>query len=211
MAANRIAVVGAGIAGRGIACASIVGGFETIIEDIRSNVLAQATDGIRRLLDAGVAEGAISAVDAARALQRLRTAGRVEEVGDTDLIIEAGPEEMELKTELFGMLDKFARAGTILASSSPSLPITEMAEVTQRPERCIGMRFADAAGETGLLVLVRTPATSRETLEICSEVGRRMRRRIVTIDESPAGKSNREEKTVESRRAASQFRQESGR
>lgn len=198
MAVNQIAVIGGGTPGRSIAYASIVAGFETTLEDIRSDVLDQAAQWIRQRLDARVAEGSISTTDAGLALKRLRTAGRVEEVGDADLVIEAGPEEMELKIELFGMLDKFARRDTILASSSPSLPIAEMAAVTQRPELCIGMRFSSAAEATGQLALVCIPATSTETIERCGEVGFRMHRHVTRIDESPAAESNSERKAAES-------------
>jgi 3-hydroxybutyryl-CoA dehydrogenase len=174
MSVKRIGVIGAGDLGRSIAWLAILGGFETTVEDIRPEALAQGVDWIRRRLDQKVEQGAIPADEAARALARLRTADRVEEVGDADLVIEAGAEEMELKIELFGILDKFARAEAILASASHSLPIAEMAEVTQRPERCIGMRFGEPFAETKRIELVCGPATSEETVATCREVGRRM-------------------------------------
>ncbi|HVB33489.1 MAG TPA: 3-hydroxyacyl-CoA dehydrogenase family protein [Patescibacteria group bacterium] len=185
MTINRIAVIGAGIMGRGIAYVSAVGGFETTIEDIRSQVLGQAMDWLRRAIDEGVARGRISSEEARQAFGRVRTGGRVEEAADADLVIETGPEEMELKTELFGMLDKFARAGTVLATTSRSLPIAEMAGITQRPELCIGMRFLEPPMDTRRLELVCAPETSEDTLKACLEVGRRMGMEVVTLSESP--------------------------
>ncbi|HVB99263.1 MAG TPA: 3-hydroxyacyl-CoA dehydrogenase NAD-binding domain-containing protein [Candidatus Dormibacteraeota bacterium] len=186
MAVNRISVVWAGSMGRHIACAAALGGFETTIEDVRPRVLEQAMDWLRRTLDEGVAQGRISVEEARRALALLHAAGHMEEAADADLVIEAGPEEMELKTELFGMLDKFTRARTILATSTRSLLVADMAAITQRPERCIGMRFLEPALEARRLELVRAPETSEETVEACREVGRRMGKDVVTLDELPA-------------------------
>jgi 3-hydroxybutyryl-CoA dehydrogenase len=185
MAVNRIAVISAGITGRGIAYVSAVSGFETTIEDIRPLALEQAMDWIRRTIEATVERGDISAEQARQALARVHTAGRVEDAADADLVIDAGPEDMELKTELFGMLDKFARAATILATSSASLSIAEMAEVTQRPERCVGMRFFDPVPEMKRIELIRGPETSQETLEACRDVGQRMSKEVVTLGVSP--------------------------
>lgn len=177
MQVNRIAVIGAGPIGRGIAYLSAMGGFETTLEDVRAQMLDQAMDWVGRKVDGCVQRGEIQADGARQTLARLRTAGGVEDAADADLVIEAGAEEMELKIELFGMLDKFARAGTILATTSRSLPVAEMAAVTQRPERCIGMRFFDSEPGENRVELVRGPQTSEETLEACGEVGRRMGKR----------------------------------
>jgi 3-hydroxybutyryl-CoA dehydrogenase len=185
MVVNRIAVIGAGDLGRGIAYAAALGGFETTLEDVRPEALERAMDWLQSRIEEGVERGAVSAEDARRALGRVRTAGRVEEAADADLVIEAGPEEMELKIELFGMLDKFARAETILATTSHTLSIADMAAVTQRPEHCIGMRFLDPATEGERLELVRTADTSEATLAACRNVGRRMGKDVVMHDESP--------------------------
>lgn len=184
MAVNRIAVIGAETKGRGISFLSALAGFETTLEDVRPEVLGQAMDWLRRTFDESVEKGAISSEEARRALGRVRVVGGVEEACDADLVIEAGAEEMELKIELFGMFDKFSRANAILATSSPSLSVAEMAEVTQRPERCIGMRFLEPVPEPGRIELVRAPETSEETVEACREVGRRMGKDVETLGES---------------------------
>lgn len=185
MVIKRIAVIGAGTTGREIAYLSAVGGFETTLEDIRPQVLDQAMDWMRRTLDESVARGQISSEEAQKAIGRLSTASRVEEAADADLVIETGPEEMELKTELFGMLDKFARAETILATCSHSLPIAEIAAITQRPELCIAMRFFDPLLEATRLELVRAPETSEDTLKACLDAGGRMGKDVVTLAQSP--------------------------
>lgn len=189
MVVNRIAVIGAGTLGWGIACVSALAGFETTLEDVRPQALEQAMEWIRLSFEEQVRHGRISAAQARQALGRIHTAGRVEEAADADLVIDAGPEDMELKTELFGMLDKFARANTILATGSHSLPVEEMAELTQRPELCIGMRFFDPVPDTKRLELIPAPQTSEETLEACREVGRRMGKDVITLGQSPVGAS----------------------
>jgi len=118
------------------------------------------------------------------ACTRLITASTVEEaLHDADLIIEAVAEEMEMKIELFTIFDKFAKPHAILASSSPALSIAEMASVTFCAERCIGMHFSPSAGGKNILELVRAPDTSQETVAACSEVGKRMGREVVVVDE----------------------------
>jgi 3-hydroxybutyryl-CoA dehydrogenase len=185
MTVKTIAVIGAGTMGRGIACVSALGGYDTILEDLRDPALAEAMAWMRRSLDEGIERGKIKPEDASAALARVRTAGRVEDAADADLVIEAAPEDIELKIELFGMLDKFTRAETILASNTSSLSITEMAAVTQRPERCVGMHFFNPVPKMKLLEMVRGLETSEETLAACREVGRRMGKEVVTVRESP--------------------------
>lgn len=185
MAVNRIAVIGAGTMGRGIAYVSALGGYRTILEDVREPALAQAMEWMKRAFDEGVERGKVAAGDAKAALGRVHTASRVEDAADADLVIEAAPEDTELKIELFGMFDKFTRAEAILASNTSSLSITEIAAVTQRPERCIGMHFFNPVPKMKLLELVRALETSEETLAECREVGRRMGKEVVTVRESP--------------------------
>ena len=185
MPVNTIAVIGAGTMGRGIAYVSALGGYDTILEDVRPEILAEATAWIRRSFEEGVARGKVSGADAQSALGRVRTAARVEEAAGADLVIEAAPEDMELKIELFGMFDKFTRAETILATNTSSLSITEMAAITQRPELCVGMHFFNPVPKMKLLELVRALETSEATLAACREVGVRMGKEVVTVRESP--------------------------
>jgi 3-hydroxybutyryl-CoA dehydrogenase len=185
MTVNTIAVIGAGTMGRGIAYVSALGGYQTVLEDVRREMLDEAMSWMRKAFDQGVERGKVSAEDAAKSLARVRTVGRVEEAADADLIIEAAPEDIELKIELFGMFDKFTRAETILATNTSSLSITEMSAITQRPELCVGMHFFNPVPKMKLLELVRALETSEATLAACAEVGRRMGKEVVTVRESP--------------------------
>src|SRR5205085_5447932 len=109
-------------------------------------------------------------------------AGTVEEAArEADLVIEAVPEEMESKIEIFTLLDKVCRPGTILASSTSSLSITEIASVTYRPKKCIGMHFFNPVHKMKLLEIVRALETDDETVATAVEVGRRMKKETVVI------------------------------
>ena len=127
---RTVAVIGAGIMGRGIAHAAALGGYRTILEDLLPNALRKAETEIRSNLDKAVELGKVNASEADAAFSRLEYAGSVDEAArDADLIIEAVPEEMESKIEIFTMLDKICRPTTILASNTSSLSVTEIASV----------------------------------------------------------------------------------
>ena len=183
---RTIAVIGAGTMGRGIAHVSALGGYRTILEDLLPNALRKAEHEIRSNLDKAVKLGKVSAGDAEAALGRLEYAGSVEEAArQADLVIEAVPEEMESKIEIFTLLDKICRPDTILASNTSSLSITEIASVTYRARKCLGMHFFNPVHKMKLLEVVRALETDEGTLTTACEVGRRMHKEIVVIKESP--------------------------
>jgi 3-hydroxybutyryl-CoA dehydrogenase len=183
---NTIAVIGAGTMGRGIAHVAALGGYRTILEDLLPNALRKAETEIRGNLDKAVELGKVSAVDADAAFGRLEYAGGVEEAArEADLVIEAVPEEMESKIEIFTLLDKICRPGTILASNTSSLSVTEIASVTYRAKKCIGMHFFNPVHKMKLLEVVRALETDDDTVATAAEVGRRMGKEVVVIKESP--------------------------
>jgi 3-hydroxybutyryl-CoA dehydrogenase len=187
MTVRTIAVIGAGALGREIAYASILGGYQTIVEDVVSSRLEQAIGWISQTLDADVAQRRVGESVRSAALANLSTASTVEDaVREADLIIETVAEEMEMKIELFTIFDKFAKPGAIFASSAASLSITEMASVTFCADRCIGMRFAEAASSAKWLELVRGLETSDDTVAICREAGLRMGREVAVVREPDA-------------------------
>ncbi len=183
---RTVAVIGAGIMGRGIAHAAALGGYRTILEDLLPNALRKAETEIRANLDKAVEIGKVEASEANAAFSRLEYAGSVDEAArDADLIIEAVPEEMESKIEIFTMLDKICRPATIFASNTSSLSVTEIASVTYRAKKCVGMHFFNPVHKMKLLEVVRALETDDDTLAAVVEVGRRMRKEVVVIKESP--------------------------
>jgi 3-hydroxybutyryl-CoA dehydrogenase len=183
---RTVAVIGAGIMGRGIAHAAALGGYRTILEDLLPNALRKAETEIRANLDQAVELGKVDAADADAAFSRLEYAGSVDQAArEADLVIEAVPEEMESKIEIFTMLDKICRPATILASNTSSLSVTEIASVTYRAKRCVGMHFFNPVHKMKLLEIVRALETDKETLAAVVEVGKRMRKEVVVIKEAP--------------------------
>jgi 3-hydroxybutyryl-CoA dehydrogenase len=183
---KTIAVIGAGIMGRGIAHAAALGGYRTLLEDILPAALRKAESEIRANLDKAVELGKVAAKDADAAFARLEYAGSVDEAArQADLVIEAVPEELESKIEIFTLLDKICRPTTILASNTSSLSLTEIASVTYRARKIVGMHFFNPVHKMKLLEIVRALETDDETLAAVVEVGRRMGKEVVVIRESP--------------------------
>jgi 3-hydroxybutyryl-CoA dehydrogenase len=183
---ETIAVIGAGTMGRGIAYVSALGGYRTILEDVSKQMLEKALAYIREALDDGVSRGKVTPEAKEKALAQITLAHTVEDACRTaDLVIEAVPEEMESKLEIFTILDKFAKPGAIFASNTSSLSISDMAAITFRQENCIGMHFFNPVPKMKLLEIVRTAETSEATLAACCTVGRRMGKEVVVVRESP--------------------------
>ena len=186
MDVKTIGIIGAGTMGRGIAYAAALGGYHTILQDVMPEMLASGTQWISQAFEDAVKRGKLSVEDSAAAFARIETASSVEDVSrQADFLIEAVPEEMELKLELFTFFDKFAKPSSVLASNTSSLSIAEMAEMTYRPELCVGMHFFNPVPKMRLIEIVQAPKTSDETIAVCREVGRRMGKDVVVVKESP--------------------------
>jgi len=183
---QTVAVLGAGIMGRGIAYAAALGGFTTLLQDTSREQLEQGVNDVNATLEKGVATGKVAEADAIAARKRLRTVASLDEAArGADLVIEAVPERMDLKVELFAQLDRVAPAHAILASNTSSLSITEMAAATKRAPQVVGLHFFNPVHRMKLLEIVRALETSPRTLQACEEVGRRMGKECVTVRESP--------------------------
>jgi 3-hydroxybutyryl-CoA dehydrogenase len=183
---STIAVIGAGIMGRGIAHAAALGGYRTVLQDILPASLRKAESEIKSNLDKAVELGKVGRPDADAAFKRIEYASSVEEAARVaDLVIEAVPEEMESKIEIFTLLDKICRPHTILATNTSSLSVTEIASVTYRAPKCLGMHFFNPVHKMKLLEIVRALETDSQTLAAAQEVGRRMGKEVVVVKESP--------------------------
>jgi 3-hydroxybutyryl-CoA dehydrogenase len=180
MEIKTIGVIGAGPVGRGIAYLSALHGYRTILESASQEFLDDGMNSIRRLLDEAVAKKSVTPQQKIQALVNLSTSRSIEDVcREADLLIEAAQEEMEVKLEIFTLFDKFAKPAAILASSSLTISIAELAEITFRTENCIGMRFREPIPNAPLLELIRTIETSEDTVMKCIEVGKRLGREVV--------------------------------
>jgi 3-hydroxybutyryl-CoA dehydrogenase len=184
--AKTIAVLGAGIMGRGIAYASAVGGFRTVLQDTEGAALERAVGDISASLEKGVALGKVDGASAAAAHKRLTTTRELQQAaGEADLVIEAVPEKMALKVELFATLDRIAPRHALLASNTSSLSITEMAAATARAPQVLGMHFFNPVPRMKLLEVVRGLETSDAAIAAACEVGATMGKECVVVRESP--------------------------
>ena len=186
MTIKTIGILGAGIMGRGIAYAAALGGFETVLQDVSGDALERAKQNIHDTLDKGVAAGKVTAEAAAAAKLRLKTTLGVEETAaGAQMIIEAIPEKMDLKIEVFARLDHAAAKDAVLASNTSSLSITEMAAATGRPGQVVGMHFFNPVHRMRLLEVVRALETTDHTIGIAVAVGQAMGKECVVVRESP--------------------------
>jgi 3-hydroxybutyryl-CoA dehydrogenase len=186
MDVKTIAVIGAGTMGRGIAYAAAFGGYKTVLEDISSRVLEQATSWIRQSFEEGVSRGKVEAGVRDKALSLISTSTDVKDaIRDAELIIEAVPEELEMKLAVFTVFDKFAKPGAIFASNTSSLSIAEFTGTIGSRDRCIGMHFFNPVPKMKLIELVCAPHTADKTVSTCREVARRMGKEVVLVNEAP--------------------------
>jgi 3-hydroxybutyryl-CoA dehydrogenase len=182
----KVTVLGAGIMGSGIAHASAIAGFDTVLTDVSSDVLSKADRTIQRYLDAGIERGKIDGHAKESALKRLRLEPDFQSsLEGTGLVIEAVPEKIELKCEIFGKLDELTSADAYLATNTSSLSITEIAAVTNRPDRVIGMHFFNPVPKMKLVEIIRGLDTSEETFRVVQDVARKMGKETVDVRESP--------------------------
>ena len=183
---KNITVLGAGIMGRGIAHVSCFGGFHTILYDISEEMLQSAAAGIKKNYDKAVKKNFLTVVQAKEAFSKLELKQDLQEaVSGADFVIEAVPEKIDLKVELYSQLDKLCKPETIFASNTSSLSITEMAAATDRPQQFIGMHFFNPVHIMKLVEIVRGLETSEETIAATKGVGGKMGKETVTIKESP--------------------------
>jgi len=192
MQIKTIAIIGAGTMGRGIAYASALGGYTTVLEDVSDSMLSKAVAWIRESLDEGVRRGKVEAAARDAALARITTSQVVDEaIRDAELIIEAVPEELEMKLELFTIFDKFAKPNAIFASNTSSLSISDMSELTVSRERCLGMHFFNPAQLTKLVEIIRGESTSPQTIEKASQIVREIGKTPIIAQDEPGFIANR--------------------
>jgi 3-hydroxybutyryl-CoA dehydrogenase len=189
---QNIAVLGAGTMGRGIAHVAAVAGYDTVLFDVDSAVLSKAESSIHKNLDKGVALGKLPAPESEAAKARLALdtdlAAAVEEA---DLVIEAAPESMALKLELFAKVAQFAPTRALFASNTSSLSVTEIGAGTGRPDRFGGMHFFNPVHLMKLLEIVRGLETSDESVALLREVGERMGKSCVVVRDFPGFATSR--------------------
>ncbi|MCG0314962.1 MAG: 3-hydroxybutyryl-CoA dehydrogenase [Calditerricola sp.] len=191
MEIHTILVVGAGQMGSGIAQVAAQSGYNVILHDVEEHFVERGLGVIRRNLDRAVEKGELAAAARDAALARIRTTTALEEARAADFVIEAVTENLAIKADVFRRLDEAAPPHAILASNTSSLPITELAAHTKRPEKVIGMHFMNPVPVMQLVEIIRGLATADEVYRITEDLAKRMGKTPVVVNDFPGFVSNR--------------------
>jgi 3-hydroxybutyryl-CoA dehydrogenase len=189
--ADRVAVIGAGQMGNGIAHVVAQSGISVVMVDVSPDALARGRATIEKNLDRQVKKGTIDAPAREATLARIATGTDVGAASEATLVIEAATENAELKFRIFGELDRLAAPDAILASNTSSISITEIAARTKRPEQVIGMHFMNPVPVMQLVEIIRGLATSDATTAHVVELSRRLGKTPVEVNDYPGFVSNR--------------------
>jgi 3-hydroxybutyryl-CoA dehydrogenase len=189
--AERIAVLGAGQMGNGIAHVFAQSGYDVMMIDVAEAALEKGKGTIASNLDRQIKKGTLQPADKDAILGRIRTATSTDAIADADIVIEAATENRDLKFRIFGDLDAKAKPGAILASNTSSISITEIAARTKRPELVIGMHFMNPVPVMQLVEVIRGLATSEETTKRVFDLSKAVGKTPVEARDFPGFIANR--------------------
>ncbi|AJE82282.1 MULTISPECIES: 3-hydroxyacyl-CoA dehydrogenase family protein [Streptomyces] len=185
--ARKLAVIGAGLMGSGIAQVSAQAGWDVVLRDVTDQALTRGTDGIKKSYEKFVEKGKLQAADAEAALGRITTTTDLDATAEADVVVEAVFEKLEVKQEIFATLDKIVRPEAVLASNTSAIPITKIAAATAHPERVVGAHFFSPVPMMQLCELVRGYKTSDETLATVREFAESVGKTCIVVNRDVAG------------------------
>jgi 3-hydroxybutyryl-CoA dehydrogenase len=188
---EKIAVVGAGQMGNGIAHVFAQSGFTVVMIDVAQSALEKGRSTIEKNLDRQVKKGTLQEADKTATLERIETKTSLDAASDAALVIEAATENRDLKFRIFGDLDGIARDGAILATNTSSISITEIAARTKRPANVVGMHFMNPVPVMKLVEIIRGLATSDETTKKVIDLSTQLGKTPVEVNDFPGFVSNR--------------------
>ncbi len=184
---DRIAIIGAGLMGSGIAQVAATAGVEVVLRDVTEAALQRGRAGIEKSLKRFADKGRLTADEVEAALARITLTTELDEAAHADLVIEAVFENLQVKTEIFQALDRLCPAGTVLASNTSAIPITQIAAATQRPESVVGTHFFSPVPMMALCELVRGYKTSDDTLARARLFAERIGKTCIVVNRDVAG------------------------
>jgi 3-hydroxybutyryl-CoA dehydrogenase len=185
--AGRLAVIGAGLMGSGIAQVAAQAGWDVVLRDLDDTATARGVAAIRTSLDKFVQRGHIAVDDVETALRRITTTTDLEAAADADIVVEAVFERLELKQEVFRALDKICRADAVLATNTSAIPVTQIAAATDRPGSVVGTHFFSPVPMMKLCELVRGYKTSDATLATARAFAEEIGKTCVVVNRDVAG------------------------
>ncbi|MEV1143757.1 3-hydroxyacyl-CoA dehydrogenase family protein [Micromonospora sp. NPDC049799] len=185
--AGRLAVVGAGLMGSGIAQVAAQAGWQVTLRDLDDAATGRGLAGIRKSLEKFAEKGRIDASEVEATLGRITTTTDLEAAADADVVVEAVFERLEIKHEVFRALDKICKADAVLATNTSAIPVTQIAAVTERPEAVVGTHFFSPVPMMKLCELVRGYKTSDETLATAKAFAEEIGKTVVVVNRDIAG------------------------
>jgi 3-hydroxybutyryl-CoA dehydrogenase len=188
---EKIGVLGAGTMGAGIAQVAAQAGFETLLYDIKDEFIANGIGRIASFLRGSRERGKISTEEEQAVLNRLRGTTKLEEVTGSSLIVEAAPEKLELKRDIFQRLDGLCDADTLLATNTSSFSVTAIAASAKKPERILGLHYFNPPPLMALVEVIQGDRTTLETIEKASSLMRRMGKTPARAKDTPGFIVNR--------------------
>lgn len=191
MKVSKVMVIGAGQMGSGIAQVCAQAGYQVLLNDLKQEFVDRGLGIINKNLSRNVEKGRMTAEEKQAVLDRLTASTDLTDAKDVDLVIEAAVENMEIKAEIFARLDEITPAHVILASNTSSLPITEIAAVTKRSEKIIGMHFMNPVPVMKLVEIIRGLATADETYQVIEDMTKTLNKVPVEVNDFPGFVSNR--------------------
>ena len=191
MEVKKIMVVGAGQMGNGIAQVAAQAGYDVVLNDITMELAEKGLNNIKKILSKNVSKGKISEDEKEKILSKITLSDKLDPAKECDLIIEAVIENMDIKAKVFSELDNLAPEHAILASNTSSLPITQIAACTKRPEKVIGMHFMNPVPVMKLVEIINGLETAREVTETIKQVAEKMGKVPVECKDVPGFVSNR--------------------
>jgi len=191
MAVKKIGVIGAGTMGHGISLVAAKAGFDVVIRDIKDEYVQKGLSKIEKFLDKSIEKGKMSSDEKKKILSKIKGTTKLEDMKDADLVVEAIFENVKIKKEIFQELDKICKKETIFASNTSTIPITDLASVTSRPEHFIGMHFMNPVPIMKLVEVIRGLRTSDDTAKLIKELAEKMGKISVEVNDGPGFVSNR--------------------
>ncbi|HHY73818.1 MAG TPA: 3-hydroxybutyryl-CoA dehydrogenase [Bacillus bacterium] len=191
MSIQKVMVIGAGQMGSGIAQVCAMAGFDVILQDVKQDFLARGIGIISKNLQRQVDKGRMTAAEKEAISTRIETSIDIKSASKVDIVIEAATENMEIKSGIFKQLAEIAPAHAILATNTSSLPITEIAAVTNRPEKVIGMHFMNPVPVMKLVEIIRGLATADEVYAAIEDMTKKLNKVPVEVNDFPGFVSNR--------------------
>jgi len=185
MEIRKVGVVGCGFMGSGIVQVCAQSGYEVMVTDMSEQILSKGIATIEYYLNRGVDKGKMSWQDKDLTRSRIKGSITLKDLDDRDLVIEAIPEDMGLKTKVLGELDSICRPDTILCTNTSCLSVTKLAQATNRPDRVIGTHFLSPVPPSKLLEIVKADTTSEETLAAAKEFGHSLGKEILVAKDTP--------------------------